>query len=195
MSGRVLGMDGQRQPWTTGPNDTGGGTIEVRPAHRTDLTAMDASVPAPGGWNGRRLQRHLAGETVLLLAFDDGRCVGRAELLLSGSAAAEVRSAHAGVPEVNGVEVAAQRRGEGIGWALLNAVARTALEHGHDRVGIGVAPGNEAALRLYARLGFTGSLPYVDRYSIVTGDGDRRDSADVCVFLTAPSATVAGARR
>lgn len=169
--------------------------VEVRPARSEDLNAMDAAVPAAGGWNGRRLERHLAGQTVLLLAFDAEMCVGRAELLLDGSMAAEVQAIHPGVPEVNGVEVAAQRRGQGIGRALLIAAARVALEHRHGQVGIGVAPDNVPALRLYERLGFTGSIPYLDRYSTMSEEGHPHESADACIFLTASSEMVAGARR
>lgn len=164
--------------------------IEVRPARPEDLAWMDAAVPAPGGWNAIRLERHLSGETVLMLAFDGAHCVGRAELLLS-VAAPEVRERYPGVPEVNGVEVTHARRGEGIGRLLVAAVARAALERGHEQGGIGVAPENAGAQRLYQRLGFTGSLLYVDRYSVTYDDGRRHDSADTCVFLTAPSATVA----
>jgi ribosomal protein S18 acetylase RimI-like enzyme len=188
-------MERQRQLRTTGSNAVEGGTIVVRPARSEDLTAMDASVPAPGGWNGRRLERHLAGETVLLLAFDGEACVGRAELLLAGSIAAEVQAVHPGVPEVNGVEVATQRRGRGIGRALIGAAARTALEHGHRQISIGVEPDNEGALQLYERLGFTRSMPYVDRYSIVSEDGHRQEVADACVFLIASSEIVAGGLR
>jgi GNAT superfamily N-acetyltransferase len=93
------------------------------------------------------------------------------------------------------MEVAAERRGQGVGRRLLAAAARAALEHGHGQVGIGVAPENVGAQRLYQRLGFTGSLPYLDRYSFTDDEGHRHDSADACVFLTAPSAPVAGALR
>jgi hypothetical protein len=96
------------------------------------------------------------------------------------------------VPEVNGVEVATQRRGRGIGRALIGAAARTALEHGHRQISLGVEPDNERALQLYERLGFTRSMPYVDRYSIVSEDGHRQDVADACVFLVASSEIVAG---
>ncbi|PWR06224.1 GNAT family N-acetyltransferase [Micromonospora acroterricola] len=46
-------------------------------------------------------------------------------------------------------------RGRGVGDRLVDEVARWAKEQGAQRVGLGVAPDNAAAIGLYRRTGFT----------------------------------------
>lgn len=43
--------------------------------------------------------------------------------------------------------------------ATLGRATTQPLEHGNEQIGIGVAPDNAGARRLYERLGFTGSSP------------------------------------
>lgn len=57
-----------------------------------------------------------------------------------------------------GLTVAPDRRGRGLGAALTAAMAR-ALFARYDHVALGVYTANVAAIRLYRRLGFTGTEP------------------------------------
>ncbi|WP_432905855.1 GNAT family N-acetyltransferase [Micromonospora matsumotoense] len=56
-----------------------------------------------------------------------------------------------------GLTVAPDRRGRGLGAALTAGMTRALLTR-YDHVGLGVYADNLAALRLYRRLGFTGTL-------------------------------------
>ncbi|WP_231925469.1 GNAT family N-acetyltransferase [Micromonospora purpureochromogenes] len=56
-----------------------------------------------------------------------------------------------------GLTVAPDRRGRGLGAALTAGMAR-ALAARYDHVALGVYTDNVGAIRLYRRLGFTGTL-------------------------------------
>lgn len=156
--------------------------LTIRLASADDLPALDLGVPTQGGGNAHRLERSLAGESALLLAFAGGEVVGRGELLWSPKEDS-VRAEHPDVPELNGLDVPERWRGHGIGTALIEAAARLAAERGSPALGLGVAPDNPAAHRLYTRLGFEGDLDYTDRYTIVH-EGEAHNVADSCRFLT-----------
>ncbi|MFC4017928.1 GNAT family N-acetyltransferase [Micromonospora sp. GCM10011542] len=59
---------------------------------------------------------------------------------------------------VAGLTVAPEQRGRGLGAALTAGMTRALLTR-HDTVGLGVYTDNVGAIRLYRRLGFTGTLP------------------------------------
>lgn len=164
--------------------------VRIDEAGADDLAAIEAALPAPPGTTSGRLDRHLRGETTLLLARTGGAVAGRAELLWAGCAAPEVAAVLWGVPEVNGLEVAAAVRGRGVGTALLAAAAAAVRVRGLGQIGLGVEPSNPRALALYRRLGFDGALPYVDRYTITDDAGVDHHEADACVFLVAATQDV-----
>jgi aminoglycoside 6'-N-acetyltransferase I len=62
------------------------------------------------------------------------------------------------VPYIEGWWVAPDLRGTGVGRALVLAVERWSLEHGHTELGSDVALDNEASLRAHAALGFAPTL-------------------------------------
>ena len=74
-------------------------TLTIRLASADDLTALDRGVPTKGGGNRLRLERSLAGESALPLAFVGGEVVGRGELLWSPKEDS-VRAEHPDVPEL-----------------------------------------------------------------------------------------------
>jgi GNAT superfamily N-acetyltransferase len=156
--------------------------LTIRVASADDVRALDRGVPAESGGNAHRLERSLAGESALLLAFVEGDVVGRGELLWSRKEDS-VRAEHPDVPELNGLDVPERWRGHGIGTALIEAAVRLAAGRGRPALGLGVASDNPAAHRLYTRLGFAGDLDYTDRYTIVH-EGEAREFADTCRFLT-----------
>ncbi len=48
-------------------------SLTIRVASADDLPALDRGVPTHGGGNAHRLERSLAGESALLLAFLEAR--------------------------------------------------------------------------------------------------------------------------
>ncbi|MFF5172952.1 GNAT family N-acetyltransferase [Micromonospora sp. NPDC000089] len=70
-----------------------------------------------------------------------------------------------GVGYLAGLTVAPERRGRGLGAALTAGMTR-ALAARHDVVALGVYTANVGAIRLYRRLGYTGTEP---RTSVVLG--------------------------
>jgi GNAT superfamily N-acetyltransferase len=81
-----------------------------------------------------------------LVAWDGDDPVGHAHL---ASSATEL-----GVPEIQDVYVLPERRREGVATALTRAAEQLVAERGHDRCSLSVGIGNEAARRLYERLGY-----------------------------------------
>jgi ribosomal protein S18 acetylase RimI-like enzyme len=75
-------------------------------------------------------------------------------LWLAPASEPEIRSELPGVPLLNRLVVAAERRNNGIGTHLLAEAERRLRNLGHRRVALGVRVDNEAAIRLYERLGY-----------------------------------------
>lgn len=142
----------------------------------------------PTGPNRRhalRFERQQRGLGTYLLAWSDGVVVGTGEVRWDGCAAPEVAHRFPGCPELSALGVwPPEVRGQGIGTAILLAAEALARRRGHERIGLGVEDGNEAAARLYLRLGYleTGCR-YLDRYHYVLADGSRHDVADPARFL------------
>lgn len=69
------------------------------------------------------------------------------------------------IGEIESLAVVAERRGEGIGTALLDGLEQELRDAGvHDLV-VGALPGNAAALRLYERRGYRPTWLYLSRFA------------------------------
>jgi RimJ/RimL family protein N-acetyltransferase len=62
-----------------------------------------------------------------------------------------------GIPEIQDVFVREDRRRQGLGTIVTLAAERTAGARGHSRISLGTSIDNEAARRLYDRLGYRDS--------------------------------------
>jgi GNAT superfamily N-acetyltransferase len=97
-----------------------------------------------------------AGDRTMLLAVEaaDGGWIGCAGAIVDG-----------GVPHVISVWVVPERRGRGVGGSLVEAVVAWARAEGYERLRLDVVRGQDAAVRLYRRLGFrqTGRVTPVPR--------------------------------
>ena len=95
----------------------------------------------------RRFRSSYDGDGAHLLAFEGARLVGSLSIR---------RDDHPATRHVAtlGMFVVADRRGRGIGTALMRAAMRWAGDHGVERVELTVYPHNEAATALYRRFGF-----------------------------------------
>ena len=132
---------------TAGPEDAGalGGLL-----HRFNTEYDDAS-PGPEAMAERCGELLAAGEMAAFLAGDDlggpdGLAVVRFRpALWSGGNEAYLEELYV-VPD---------RRGEGLGRALMDAVIALARERGCDRLDLGTGEGDAAARSLYESLGFS----------------------------------------
>jgi ribosomal protein S18 acetylase RimI-like enzyme len=113
--------------------------IEIRALSRADFDRVSGALPLErfDGWG--------EGWTYLV-AWEDGRPVGHAHVAWTGT--------ELGLPELQDVYVLPERRGRGVGTALTLAAEALAAEQGHGRCSLSVSEQNEAARRLYERLGY-----------------------------------------
>jgi predicted GNAT family acetyltransferase len=94
----------------------------------------------------------LDGAGTYLVAWDGDLPVGHAHVAWSET--------KLGVPEIQDVFVLPEWRRRGVASALTQTAERLAAGRGHRRTSLGVGIGNDAARRLYAKLGYEdGGLP------------------------------------
>lgn len=127
--------------------------LEVRPCSAADFswllrTTWRASLRAH---HRERYAWQQAGTALYLLAWEGRRLRGRLTLFWE-SKYENVRLALGSFPEVNAITV--QPTGRGIGTRMLGVAEALAREQGARRIGIAVSVDNEAAERLYRRLGY-----------------------------------------
>ncbi|MDQ6748896.1 MAG: GNAT family N-acetyltransferase [Candidatus Dormibacteraeota bacterium] len=132
----------------------GGQTIELRPATSDDRPylrrLLDDGFP---GMDGRILDEMIdrvqAGGDESLIALDSGRPVGTLRLFHTPT-----RSM------VYGLVIDPDLRGRGHGAAAMRAALSLLRDRGVTEVSLEVLPDNQAAVRLYRRLGFATSTTY-----------------------------------
>lgn len=109
------------------------------------------------GWWRIRSARYLGwltddGGFALLASEDDGEPVGYA--MVTVHPADDSHATGERYAELQSLSVSDERRGQGIGTALLHQVYREVRATGITEMVIGVLATNEAAMRLYEREGF-----------------------------------------
>jgi ribosomal protein S18 acetylase RimI-like enzyme len=107
--------------------------IEIRPLTGEELARADARLPL------HRLDR---AESNYLVAWDGEAPVGQVCIEWTEP------------PELQDLWVVPERRGGGVGRALIARVEREAATRGHPRLLLSVGAGNDYALDLYRRLGY-----------------------------------------
>ena len=132
--------------------------VDVRPAREGDIAgaiALDEAVAIEGRWIAReapvdRVKRRAVFEADLrrddanlFVADDEGAIVGLLGIELTSYGVADF-----------GMMVAADRRGQGIGSALMAAAIEWARTAGAHKLSLQVWPHNEAARALYRKFGF-----------------------------------------
>lgn len=137
-----------------------GEVVVIRPLEPADaptLIAWGGGTPYVEGVLRASIAEHLAGRRVILLAVADvatagPEIVGAVELAfmhVDTDLADGWRSAY-----LLGLEVDRRRRRTGIATRLVTTVEEIARGRGLRRLTLMVEPGNDAALRLYAKLGY-----------------------------------------
>ena len=132
----------------------------VRPEEHAETGALVEAAYTAGGIldNDRGYGAHVrdvagrAPDHPVLVAIRDGRIVGSVTITPFGSPQSEL--AREGEVEFRYLAVAPEAWGTGVAQQLVVAVEDWAREHGAHRLVLCVIESNEAAARLYQRLGF-----------------------------------------
>ncbi|HYA58119.1 MAG TPA: GNAT family N-acetyltransferase [Thermoplasmata archaeon] len=117
-------------------------------------------------WFSSLFQKVLRGETIFVVAEEDGRAVGSCAIGSASPGGLPSETSHVGVL---GILIDRNYRGRGIGTALLVKALDEARGR-FDRVRLGVFASNDRARRLYERVGFrltgrlVGEVKRGDRY-------------------------------
>jgi GNAT superfamily N-acetyltransferase len=115
--------------------------VTVRALEPSEVEAVDRHLPLS------RLDQHAAEGSTYLIAWENDEPVGHAHIAWSGT--------HLGVPEIQDVFVLPELRRRGIATQLTEAAEELAWARGWHRISLSVSQeGNEAAGRLYAKLGY-----------------------------------------
>lgn len=160
--------------------------VDVRPVAPEDVPLIDAAMPrrVPGThWHRWESQRR--GESVYLIAWQDGVPVGHLELRWAGTARREVARLLAGVPVLSDIQVHPDWQSRGIGSRLMEEAERLAAERGYARVGLSVATDNPRARALYERRGYrdAGIGQYQSTWLYLDDAGQERWHEETCVYL------------
>ena len=123
--------------------------MTVRPIRREDLVEVEAMMhalwPSPDPYD-------FNDESIFVWQRDAGAGLGG---FISFSVRAWAEGCESSpVPYIEGWWVAPDLRGSGVGRALVEAVERWCLEHGHRELGSDVEVDNDVSLRAHAALGF-----------------------------------------
>jgi GNAT superfamily N-acetyltransferase len=127
--------------------------LRIREATGADTDVFEAAMPTGADMYARHLADARRGETAYLVALLGGEPAGTCVLVWGGCFDTAVRGALPGVPELRHLRVREDRRGRGVGTALIAAAEDMARARGATRTAIGVEIGQRAA-NLYRRLGY-----------------------------------------
>jgi ribosomal-protein-alanine N-acetyltransferase len=124
-----------------------------------DLVTLENSAFVVERMSERQLRRHLESLSAeILVATRERRLVGAAVVFFRRSS---------DIARLYSIAVAASERGNGLGEALLARAAHTAHRRGGRRLRLEVRSDNQAAQRLYERLGYR----HFDSHSAYYEDG------------------------
>jgi GNAT superfamily N-acetyltransferase len=132
--------------------------FEIRELKRNDvgdIVATDDGMAWNGGfekWN-QRLAEHEAGKRIVLLAVEESNILAYGSLVWSS---AYHPFCEHGIPEIQDLVVAQNRRRQGIGGRLIGALEDRARRQGRKQIGLGVGLYADygAAQQLYVKLGY-----------------------------------------
>ena len=168
-------------------DETLAGRIDIRPCRDGDADLLEEVATSPGTsrFHHRRLARQVAGEAVYLIAWLEGSPIGNLCLILAGPDNDEVASKLVAGPEINAFDVYPDWRDRGVGSALIAAAERMARERGDLGVVLGVEVSNDAARRLYERLGYRdwGRGESHDSYTWLDDNGDEHLQEEVAIWM------------
>lgn len=146
--------------------------MDIRPCTAADLSVLIEKWPVPGGVHEAHASNAADGSTDYLVAWRDGEPLGSAVIRWAGYGGAEGRAAQPGAVEICHLQVRPERRGSGVGTALIAESERRAEERGRRLLAVGVGDDNPEARRLYERLGYRAAgIVDVTEYDWTDADG------------------------
>jgi GNAT superfamily N-acetyltransferase len=145
--------------------------VSVTELKASDVAHVDHFLPLS------RLSERIDEESTYLVAWDDRQPVGHAHIAWTGT--------HLGVPEIQDVFVLPEWRRQGIASQLALAAEDEARARGWDCISLSASQeGNDAARRLYAKLGFVDAPVNPVRVSgVITIRGEPVEVDDTLVYL------------
>ena len=126
--------------------------LEVRPAVSADLPALTIAFGERHYFEDRLGRPPQQG--VLFVAHLGAAVAGAAFLRMMQAEEWELRQHLRGVPILSHLQVAPNRRRQGVASAIMNAAEEHARAKGRWRIALGVTPHNAAARRLYTNRGY-----------------------------------------
>lgn len=126
--------------------------LEIRPARASDANMLHESMPS--SINKAQLAEQEKCDTTFLLALDGDELVGRLVIRWAGTKDDEIHELVPNTPNISLVRTREDQRRRGVGASLMQSAENLARAQGYEQVGLGVALDNEAARRLYQRLGY-----------------------------------------
>jgi len=157
-----------------------------------ELAAFQTGMRA---WNTREYGRRLAaqdrGDLIQVVAWRDGRPVGKAMVLFPGYEEYSVSAEREGCAEIRDVNVVPDARRRGIATAMIVVLERAVRTRGLPRIGLSVALDDDdaPARELYGRLGYAFAHgPFVSSTNLVADDGSPVPVGAVMTYLTKPLA-------
>jgi ribosomal protein S18 acetylase RimI-like enzyme len=148
----------------------------IRSLERRELPLVGEALPRFPGVHDDRLAAQERGDGLYLFAWSGAEPVGHAYLSWSGRAA---------YPEVRDVGVKEERRREGLGTLLMDAVETQARAREAEWVGLAVALDNVGARAFYARLDYedAGIEPFTISYQQRDEGGIPYEVTERCTYL------------
>jgi GNAT superfamily N-acetyltransferase len=162
-------------------------TVVVRRLAASELDAFGRDLPA---WNSTEYAERLAaqerGELVQLVAWEDGRAVGKAMVLFPEHEEYSVSAERERCAEVRDVEVVETSRRRGIASAMIRCLEDAANERGMRRIGMSVAigAGGGPAELVYGKLGYVRAHgPFITSTHLRGDDGRPLHVGAVMAYL------------
>jgi GNAT superfamily N-acetyltransferase len=157
------------------------GDLHIRRARPADLDVLIGEL-GQRRFFADRVSRQAERLGMLLTAWRSTRPIGVLYLWLEDAEEAELRLHLPGTPILNHLEIHPDHRGGGAGTELITAAERRLRMLGYGQVALAVEETNEAAARLYDRLGYK-EWPHgeVTCYSLTDGNGLRQ--VEICRIM------------
>lgn len=158
--------------------------MDVRPCQAGDLPDLSETLPLTGPYgHDYRLRFQEAGRWLYLVAVDQtpiGVCV----VHWHGPVQETVRQELPDAVEISNLHVAASARRSGAGRRLIAEAERQSLVRQRGTIGVAVSDENDAARRLYERLGYAPSgIRFRTEYDYVDESGSPLHAVEEGDFL------------